>query len=66
MCVHFYVLMSVLESKHKEIIEQLPEAQDRFLLGSPNNWIKIIKGEEDMQVEYQAGDGGQHLEQEGR
>ena len=58
MCVHFYVLMPVLESKHREIIAQLSDGkQDRFLLGSPKEWIKIIKeaGEEDMQVQDSAG-----------
>ena len=61
MCVQFYVLMSVLERKHREQVGQLPERQqDRYVLGSPKDWIKIItEEEEDMQVPDEAGDRGQ-------
>ena len=68
MCVPFYVLMPVLESKHREFIRQLPEGlRDRYLLGSPEDWIKILEeeGEEDMQVPDEAGDRGQGREREG-
>ena len=35
MCVQFYVLMPVLERKHREQVGQLPERQqDRYILGS--------------------------------
>ena len=45
MCVQFYVLMPVLERKHREQVGQLPERQqDRYVLGSPKDWIKIITG----------------------
>ena len=67
MCVPFYVLMPVLESKHRELIRQLPEGlQDRYLLGTPEDWIKIFKEEgEDMQVPDEAGDRGQGRGREG-
>ena len=68
MCVPFYVLMPVLESKQRELIRQLPEGlQDRYLLGSPEDWIKILKeeGEEDMHVPDEAGDRGQGHKREG-
>ena len=52
---------AVLESKHRELVRQLPEGlQDRYLLGTPEDWIKILKKEgEDMQVPNEAGDRGQ-------
>ena len=67
MCVQFYVLMPVLESKHRELVRQLPEGlQDRYLLGTPEDWIKILKEEgEDMQVPDEARDRGQGRGQEG-
>ena len=68
MCVQFYVLMPVLERKHREQVGQLPERQqDRYILGSPKDWIKIIteEAEEDMQVPDEAGDRGQGWEWEG-
>ena len=46
MCVQFYVLMPVLERKHREQVGQLPtRQQDRYILGSPKDWIKIIMEE---------------------
>ena len=68
MCVQFYVLMPVLERKHREQVGQLPaRQQDRYILGSPKDWIKIIteEGEEDMQVPDEAGDRHQGQELEG-
>ena len=60
--------MPVLERKHREQVGQLPERQqDRYILGSAKDWIKIImeEGEEDMQVPDEAGDRGQGQEREG-
>ena len=66
MCVQFYVLMPVLESKHRDLVRQLPERlQDRYLLRSPEDWIKILKEEEDMQVPDEGGNICQGHEQEG-
>ena len=68
MCVQFYVLKPVLERKHREQVGQLPERQqDRYVLESPKDWIKIIteEGEEDMQFPDEAGDRGQGREPEG-
>ena len=47
----------MLEKKHRQIVEKLPEGrQDIFLLGSPKEWAGILseKAEEEMQVQEEA------------
>ena len=46
--VNFYLFMPVYERTHREIVGQLPGAeQDRYILEDPSNWEEMLWEDEE-------------------